>query len=57
MRAMHPHIEKLRIQISECEMIRDLATEPKRRELFARLAEHFKVLAEEIEKATGDERS
>ena len=30
-----------------------LATEPKKRELFARLAEHFKVLVGEIEKAMG----
>jgi hypothetical protein len=31
-------------------MIRDLATDQKKRELFARLAEHFRVLANEIEK-------
>jgi hypothetical protein len=29
----------------------DLATEPKKRELFTRLAEHFKVLATELERA------
>jgi hypothetical protein len=45
------HLEKLRVQIAECEMIRDLATEPKKRELFTRLADRFKVLAGEIERA------
>ena len=50
MRDMREYLEKLRVQISECEMIRDLATDPKKRELFSRLAEHFKVLAGEIEK-------
>ena len=45
------HLEKLRAQIAECEMIRDLATDEKKRELFGRLAEHHKVLAAELEKA------
>jgi hypothetical protein len=52
---MEAHLEKLRVQITECEMIRDLATEPKKTELFARLAEHFKVLAGEIEKTMTDQ--
>lgn len=47
-------MQKLRTQIAECEIIRDLATDPKKRELFARLAEHFKVLAGEIEKSMAD---
>jgi hypothetical protein len=50
MKDMRTHLEKLRVQISECEMIRDLATDPGKRDLFAKLAEHFKVLAGEIEK-------
>lgn len=52
---MQAHLEKLRVQIAECEIIRDLATDPKKRDLFARLAEHHKVLAAEIEKAMVDE--
>ena len=32
-------------------MIRDLATDPKKRELFTCLAEHFKTLAAELERA------
>ncbi len=50
MKDMQAHLEKLRVQIVECEMIRDLATDLKKRELFARLAEHFKVLAGEVER-------
>lgn len=48
---MKAHLEKLRVQIAECEIIRDLATDRKKRELFGRLAEHHKVLAGEIERA------
>lgn len=51
MKDMREHLEKLRVQISECEMIRDLATDPDKRELFTKLADHFKVLAGEIENA------
>ena len=55
MKDMQEHLEKLRVQIAECEIIRDLATDPKKRELFGRLAEHHKVLAAEIEKAMSDQ--
>lgn len=51
MKDMQAHLEKLQVQIAECEMVRDLATDPKKRELFARLADHFRVLAGEIEKS------
>ena len=46
------YLEKLRTQVAECELIRDLATDPQKRELFDRLAEHFKVLAGELEGAS-----
>ena len=49
MKDIQAHLEKLRTQVAECEMIRDLATDVNKRELFARLAEHFKVLAAELE--------
>ncbi len=45
------HLEKIQELIVECEIIRDLATDAKKRELFARLAEHHKTLAMEIEHA------
>jgi hypothetical protein len=50
---MRAHVEKLRAQLAECELIRDLATDPRKRELFARLAEHLKVVVTEFEEAAG----
>jgi hypothetical protein len=44
-------LEKLQIEAAECAMIAKLATDPVKRELFARLAEHYKVLAAEVQKA------
>jgi hypothetical protein len=51
MRDMRAQLKKLRAQTVECELIRDSASDPKKRELFTRLADHFKVLADEVEKA------
>jgi hypothetical protein len=45
------YLEKLRAQVAECELIRDLATDPQKQELFTRLAKHFKVVASELEGA------
>jgi hypothetical protein len=50
MKDMQEHLERLRVQTAECEMIRDLATDKAKREMFAKLAEHFKLLADELEK-------
>jgi hypothetical protein len=50
MKDMRTHLEKLRVQAAECEMIRDLATDKGKREMFDRLAQHFKVLAGELER-------
>jgi hypothetical protein len=44
MRDMRRQLEKLRLQIEERERIRDLATDPVKRDLFATLAEHFRLL-------------
>lgn len=57
MRDIQAHLEKLRTQVAECEMIRDLATDPKKRELFNRLAEHHKVLVAEIERTIKERKS
>jgi len=54
MKDMQTHLEKLRVQVAECEMIRDLATDPAKRDLFAKLAEHFKVLVAEVERAIAE---
>ncbi len=47
MKDMTTQLEKLRVDAAECALIRDLATDPKKRELFARLADHLQVLAAE----------
>jgi hypothetical protein len=51
MQDMRAHLEKLRADAAECALIRDLATDPQKRELFTRLAEHLSVLASEVEAA------
>jgi hypothetical protein len=56
MQDMQAHLEKLRVQISECE-VRDLATNKAKRELFNKLAEHYKVLAAEVERAIAELKS
>ena len=51
MQDMLARLEKLRSDAAECELIRDLATDPKKRELFDRLAAHLSLLASEVERA------
>ncbi|QPF87457.1 hypothetical protein IC762_14700 [Bradyrhizobium genosp. L] len=51
MQDMLSHLEKLRTDAAECALIRDLATDLKKRELFTKLAEHLAGLAAEVEKA------
>jgi hypothetical protein len=54
MRDMQAQLEKLRTDAAECALIRDLATDPKKRDLFTRLADHLSVLAAEVERAIGE---
>jgi hypothetical protein len=49
MKDLREHLEKLKVQVAECEMIRDLATDLQKRELFGKMAAHFKMLAAELE--------
>ncbi|MBR0791550.1 hypothetical protein JQ631_20930 [Bradyrhizobium manausense] len=44
-------LEKLRKDAAECALIRDLATDTAKQELFARLAAHLTVLADQVEAA------
>lgn len=44
-------IEKLRKDAAECALIRDLATDPAKRDVFDRLASHLTVLADQVEMA------
>ncbi|MCC8939431.1 hypothetical protein H8A99_23870 [Bradyrhizobium sp. Arg68] len=56
MQDMLTHLEKLRADAAECALIRDLATDIKKRELFTKLAEHLSALAAEVEKAVAAQR-
>jgi hypothetical protein len=51
MKDMESQLERLRADAAECALIRDLATDLQKRELFGRLAEHLNVLAAEVERA------
>ena len=42
------HLEKLRTDAVECRLICDLATYPKKREIFDRLALHLTALADQV---------
>jgi hypothetical protein len=53
MKDLQAHLKKLRADAAECKLISDLATDDQKRELFARLAEHLSVLADEIETVLG----
>jgi hypothetical protein len=45
------HAEKLRQEAAECALIRDLATDKAKREMFDRLVSHLTVLADQVERA------
>jgi hypothetical protein len=51
---MNTHLEKLRADAAECQLISDLATHPLKRELFAKLAEHYRTLAAQVQHAIDD---
>jgi hypothetical protein len=51
MQDMKAQLEKLRTDAAECALIRDLATDPQKRALFTRLADHLGTLASEVEAA------
>jgi hypothetical protein len=44
-------VEKLRKDAAECALIRDLATDKAKREMFDRLYSHLTVLADQVEEA------
>ena len=50
------HLEKLRKDAAECELISNLATDLQKRELFKKLAEHLATLATEVERAMAAKR-
>ncbi|MGY2904342.1 hypothetical protein [Bradyrhizobium sp. URHC0002] len=52
MKDYQAHLEKLRKDAAECALVRDLATDKAKREMFDRLARHLNQLADEVERAT-----
>jgi hypothetical protein len=48
------HLQKLRSDADECAFISRNATDLRKRELFARLAEHLNRLAQEVEREMGE---
>ena len=51
MKDYQAHLEKLRKDAAECALVRDLATDEAKREMFDRLARHLDQLADEVERA------
>jgi hypothetical protein len=51
MKEYQAHLEKLRADAAECALIRDLAMDPAKREVFDRLAVHLSTLANKVEEA------
>jgi hypothetical protein len=50
MQDMKKHLESLLSQAAECKLISELANDQAKRDLFAKLAAHYRVLAAEIER-------
>ncbi|SED11061.1 hypothetical protein [Bradyrhizobium erythrophlei] len=51
MKDMAKYVDKLRTEAEECDLISKLATFTTKKELFAKLAAHHRVLADEVERA------
>lgn len=57
MKDMQASLEKLRADASEAALVRDLATDSKKRALYTKLADHLARLADEVERAIETERT
>jgi hypothetical protein len=53
MKDMQESLDKLLSDAADCSLISVLATEPQKREHYARLADHLNVLASEIARVAG----
>lgn len=51
MKDLQASLEKLRTDAAEAALIRDLATDIEKRELFTKIANHLTALADEVERA------
>ncbi|HEU0150362.1 MAG TPA: hypothetical protein VFR21_26240 [Bradyrhizobium sp.] len=54
MQDLKVHLEKLLRDAAECRLISDLSTDKDKQGLFARIAEHYEMLAGEIERALAE---
>ena len=57
MKDYQAHAEKLRQEAAECALIRDLATDKAKREMFDQLCSHLTVLADQLEMAMLERKS
>jgi hypothetical protein len=57
MKDFQASLETLRREATEAALIRDLATDRKKQEMFDRLAQHLKQLADEVEQAMAKARN
>jgi hypothetical protein len=57
MKDMQSSLEKLRADAAEAALVRDLATDPAKRALYTRLADHLSKLADEVELAITQQRA
>ncbi len=51
MKDYQAHLDKLRKEAAQCALIRDLATDTRKREVFDRLARHLTDLSYQVEMA------
>ncbi|MGY3606994.1 MULTISPECIES: hypothetical protein [unclassified Bradyrhizobium] len=51
MKDMQAHLEKLRNEAEECDLISKVATNATKKALFAKLAEHHRALVRDVEQA------
>lgn len=59
MKDMQAHLKTLRAQIAECKRLERESKRSGKRDIFKRVAAHYKILADELERAiaqTGDDR-
>ena len=57
MKDMEQHLLKLRADAEECSNISRHATDPRKRDLFAKLAQHMSVLASEVARAIAEKKA
>jgi hypothetical protein len=53
MQDVQAYLEKLSTDAVDCALISKRATDPRKKELFGRLADHLAMLASELERAIG----